>query len=45
MGSPLSPVVADLVMRDLETQALNRLHFETKIYLRYVDNDFDSDPE
>jgi len=38
IGSPLSPVIADLVMRDLETQALNKLHFETKIYVRYVDD-------
>jgi len=38
MGSPLSPVIADLVMRDLETKALNSLQFEAKLYVRYVDD-------
>jgi len=38
MGSPLSPIIADLVMRDLETEALNKLNFETQIYFRYVDD-------
>jgi len=41
MGSPLSPIIADLVMRDLEMKALNSLQFETKIYFRYVDANSD----
>jgi len=38
MGSPLSPIIADLVMRDLEERALETLGFPLLFYIRYVDN-------
>ena len=36
MGSPLSPILADLVMRSLETRALETLDFQPLFYFRYV---------
>jgi len=38
MGSPLSPVIADLVMQDLETTAVTNLPFQLSFYHRYVDD-------
>jgi len=38
MGSPLSPVIADIVMRDLENDCLRKLNFELTLYYRYVDD-------
>jgi len=38
MGSPLSPVIADLVMRDLETVCLNKINCQLTLYYRYVDD-------
>ena len=38
MGSPLSPIIADLVMQDLECKALNSLNLELPFYYRYVDD-------
>jgi len=38
MGSPLSPIVADLVMRDLEELILNSLDIRPTLYYRYVDD-------
>jgi len=38
MGSPLSPIIADLVLQDLETKAIDRLPFELPLYYRYVDD-------
>jgi len=38
MGSPLSPVVADIVMRDLETICLNSVNCYLTFYFRYVDD-------
>jgi len=38
MGSPLSPVIADLVLLDLEIVALERFGFEVPFYFRYVDD-------
>jgi len=38
MGSPLSPVIADIVMRDLETTCLQKLKFNPIFYHRYVDD-------
>jgi len=38
MGSPLSPILADLVMQDLETYALKKLGMEIPFYYRYVDD-------
>ncbi|XP_011882019.1 PREDICTED: uncharacterized protein LOC105569853 [Vollenhovia emeryi] len=40
MGSPLSPILADLVMDDLETFCLEQLEFEVNTYYRYVDDVF-----
>jgi len=36
MGSPLSPVIADIVLQDLEEKALNNLNLS--FYYRYVDD-------
>jgi len=38
MGSPLSPIIADLVMQDLEVHILNSLNLNLPIYYRYVDD-------
>lgn len=38
MGSPLSPIIADIVLQDLEKKALNMLKFTPSFYLRYVDD-------
>ena len=38
MGSPLSPIAADLVMQDLENRALQTLTFTLPFYCRYVDD-------
>jgi len=38
MGSPLSPIIADLVMEDLEAKALNSISFQLPLYYRYVDD-------
>jgi len=38
MGSPLSPIVADLVLQYLESKALERFPLGLPIYLRYVDD-------
>jgi len=38
MGSPLSPIIAEIVMRDLETSALNSLSYGIHMYYRYVDD-------
>jgi len=38
MGSPLSPIVAEIVLRDLEEHALNKLSFHIPLYYRYVDD-------
>jgi len=38
MGSSLSPIISDLVLQDLETQALKLLWFNIPIYYRYVDD-------
>jgi hypothetical protein len=40
MGSPLSPILADMVMDDLETHCLNLLDFTVPVYYRYVDDIF-----
>ncbi|XP_018361286.1 PREDICTED: uncharacterized protein LOC108760014 [Trachymyrmex cornetzi] len=40
MGSPLSPILADIVMEDLEVRALKLLQLEDLIYFRYVDDSF-----
>jgi len=38
MGSPLSPIIADLVLRDIESRAINILNIRLPIYVRYVDD-------
>jgi len=38
MGSPLSPVIADLVLQDLEMSAIKMLPFRLPLYYRYVDD-------
>jgi len=36
MVSPLSPIIADLVLLDLETRALESFGIEVPFYVRYV---------
>ncbi|XP_015511566.2 uncharacterized protein LOC107218257 [Neodiprion lecontei] len=38
MGSPLSPILSDLVLDDLEQYCLNKLDFKPSFYFKYVDN-------
>jgi len=38
IGSPLSPIVADIVLQDLEIKALECLSFRIPIYYKYVDD-------
>ncbi|XP_024871861.1 uncharacterized protein LOC112454599, partial [Temnothorax curvispinosus] len=38
MGSPLSPILADIVMEDLETHCLAMLNFSLSFFRRYVDD-------
>lgn len=40
MGSPLSPVVANLFMEHLEERALNTTALRPKMWIRYVDDTF-----
>jgi len=38
MGSPLSPIIAEIVLQDLERKALKLLNMEIPFYHRYVDD-------
>lgn len=38
MGSPLSPIIADIVMQDLENRALSIINFTPPFYFRFVDD-------
>jgi len=38
MGSPLSPIVAAIVLQDLKVRTIDRLQFKLPIYYRYVDD-------
>ena len=38
MGNPISPVLADTVMEDLEIDSINKLNFKPVFYFRYVDD-------
>lgn len=40
MGSPLSPVVADIFMEAFETVALDSSSYKPKVWFRYVDDTF-----
>ena len=40
MGSPICPMLADLVLQDLEEVVLNKLSFKIHTYYRYVDDTF-----
>ena len=38
MGSPISPIIADIVMQDLEESCLSNFDFTIPLYFRYVDD-------
>ena len=38
MGNLISPILADIVMQDLETYALSKLCYDSIFYFRYVDD-------
>jgi len=38
MGSPLSPILADIEMQDLEEKAISNLNLDFPFYYRYVDD-------
>ena len=38
IGSPLSSIIADTVMQDLESVSLNKLSVTPLFYVRYVDD-------
>lgn len=38
MGSLLSPVITDIIMRDIEEKTLNNIKFNLPFYIRYVDD-------
>jgi len=38
MGSPLSRIIADVVVRDLENNILNRIEFGIPFYYKYIDS-------
>jgi len=38
MGSPLSPIIANIVLQDLERKALDEFGIEVPFYYRYVDD-------
>jgi len=38
MGSPLSSIIADLVLIDIEDRAINSLNIPLPFYIRYVDD-------
>lgn len=40
MGSPISSVIAQIVMEDLEENVINNLTFDLPFYQRYVDDSF-----
>ena len=38
MGNPISPILVDIVMQDLENDALHKLEFQVPFYFRYVND-------
>jgi len=38
MGSPLSSIIADMILQDPEERTLNILHLDLPFYYRYVDD-------
>ena len=38
MGSPISPIVANLYMEEFEIKAINTAEYPTRIWKRYVDD-------
>ena len=38
MGSPISPIIADIVMQDLEENCLSNFDFTIPLYFRYFDD-------
>ena len=38
MGNPISPILADIVMEDLEIHAIQQLNVKPLFYFRYVDD-------
>jgi len=38
MGSPLSPILADLVIQVLENHILSNINIDIPVYYRYVDD-------
>jgi len=38
MGSPLSSIITDIVMQDLERAALETFDFDIPFYYRYIDD-------
>jgi len=40
MGSPLSPILVDIIMDDLKMQCMKKLDFRVRSYYRFVDDIF-----
>ena len=40
MGSPISPIISDIVMQDLEISFVSQTDSHIQIYLKYVDDTF-----
>ncbi|XP_067216467.1 uncharacterized protein [Linepithema humile] len=45
MGSPLSPIIAEFMLQDLENSAIERLPYKLPFYFRYVDDILFTAPE